>query len=154
MAEGAEAVSAEVGVEVEAALHAVSACPSREYQSKGRSLLFNLQKNSDLRKAVLDRDFPADKLVTASSKDLAPAALKMRRKQSAERFIATRQLSSDEKVVGWNAGTSGKLERSHKYEDGEAQGKKEDGRGPLSLKASQGKLARVKLKRMLAESEE
>jgi len=123
VAEGAEAVSAEVGAEVEAALHAVSACPSREYQSKGRSLLFNLQKNSDLRKAVLDRDFPADKLVTASSKDLAPAALKMRRKQSAERFIATRQLSSDEKVVGWNAGTSGKLERSHKYEDGEAQRK-------------------------------
>lgn len=66
-------------------------------------------------------DLSAEWLISASVADLATDALKLARQASAERFHAQRSLGqSDDRVVGWNAGTTGKLEWSHKYEQEKA----------------------------------
>ena len=66
---------------------------------------------------VLSRAVSATWLVNASVTDLATDALKMQRKESLEHYQALRSLGdSDELAVGWNAGTTGKLGWSHKYE--------------------------------------
>ena len=89
----------------------------KDYNAKARSLVFNLRNNAELRGRVISRSFSAEELVASSVYDLAPTQLQLQRRQSADRFFATRQLAeSSEKVVGWQAGTSGKLEYSHKYE--------------------------------------
>jgi hypothetical protein len=114
------------------------------YAAKGRSLIFNLKKNGDLRARVLSGDYAVDALVTASASELAVEALKKQRQASLDRYVAQvcrhplcrpslaqclpsrdvlaqvlilqfptfleqRSLSGDEQVVGWAAGTSGKV---------------------------------------------
>lgn len=108
----------ELATEVEAEMKKAYSKVDKDYTAKGRSLVFNLTKNSELRKRVLERQITAAKLVSANAKELAPDQIKMQRAQSIDRYFATRQLgNSSERVVGWQAGTSGKLERSHKYEN-------------------------------------
>ena len=108
----------ELATEVEAEMKKTYHKVDKEYTAKGRSLVFNLTKNSELRKRVLERQITPAKLVSANAKELAPDQIKMQRAQSIDRYFATRQLgNSSERVVGWQAGTSGKLERSHKYEN-------------------------------------
>tara|TARA_B110001452_G_scaffold127284_1_gene105738 strand:+ start:3115 stop:3846 length:732 start_codon:yes stop_codon:yes gene_type:complete len=108
----------ELATEVEAEMKKTYSKVDKDYTAKGRSLVFNLTKNSELRTHVLERQITAAKLVSANAKELAPDQIKMQRAQSIDRYFATRQLgNSSERVVGWQAGTSGKLERSHKYEN-------------------------------------
>lgn len=105
-----------VASEIEAAMHGAHG-EGKEYTTKARSLVFNLTKNKELRKSVLAGIFPAENFVRASVKELAPAHIKLQRMASSERYFSTRQLGdSSEVVVGWKAGTSGRLEWSHKYE--------------------------------------
>lgn len=106
----------------------------KEYNMKARSLVFNLRNNAELRARVISRSISAEDLVASSTKDLAPAQLQLQRQESANRFFATRQLGqSSEKVVGWQAGTSGKLAWSHKYETGTGtDGQKPAGSGLVS----------------------
>ena len=87
-----------------------------QYAAKGRSIVFNLGKNDTLRSRVMADEVDAVFLVTASVSDLAPESLKSQRQASLDRYVAQRSLSGDEQVVGWAAGTSGKLDWSHKYE--------------------------------------
>ena len=88
-----------------------------QYTSRVRSLCFNLSKNARLRASVLSGDMGIDALVSASPNDLATDAIKLLRQASADRYHAQRSLGeTDEHVVGWRAGTSGKLDWSHKYE--------------------------------------
>ena len=108
---------AAIALEVEGAMDA-SFSKEKEYMSKGRSLVFNLQKNAELRRNVLTRDATAEWLVTATAQDLAPERLKLMREQSAERYMASRSLSdADTHVVGWAAGTTGKVEFSQKFDE-------------------------------------
>ena len=108
---------AAIALEVEGAMDA-GFSKEKEYMSKGRSLVFNLQKNAELRRNVLTRESTAEWLVSATAQDLAPERLKLMREQSAERFMASRQLGDgDNRVVGWAAGTSGKIEWSQKFEE-------------------------------------
>ena len=108
---------AAIALEVEGAMDA-GFSKEKEYMSKGRSLVFNLQKNAELRRNVLTRDATAEWLVTATAQDLAPERLKLMREQSAERYMASRSLSdADTHVVGWAAGTTGKVEFSQKFDE-------------------------------------
>ena len=108
---------AAIALEVEGAMDAAFS-KEKEYMSKGRSLVFNLQKNAELRRNVLTRDATAEWLVTATAQDLAPERLKLMREQSAERYMASRSLSdADTHVVGWAAGTTGKVEFSQKFDE-------------------------------------
>eukprot|EP00966_Prymnesium_polylepis_P206323 4780741-Prymnesium_polylepis.1 len=89
----------------------------KDYNAKARSLLFNLKSSAELRERVVGRNISAHHLATCAPKDLAPAQLQLQRRESAERYVAQRSLGeSSEQVVGWSAGTTGKLEWSHKYE--------------------------------------
>jgi len=106
---------------IEAAAATALGVGSKDYTAKGRSLIFNLNKNAQLRAGMLRGDLSAEWLISASVADLATDALKLARQASAERFHAQRSLGqSDDRVVGWNAGTTGKLEWSHKYEQEKA----------------------------------
>ena len=106
-----------IAATVEEAIAAKHGIGSKDYTARSRSLVFNLTKNNDLRKRVLSRAVSATWLVNASVTDLATDALKMQRKESLEHYQALRSLGdSDELAVGWNAGTTGKLGWSHKYE--------------------------------------
>jgi hypothetical protein len=117
-----DTVAAEIEVEVNERF------TKKEYSAKGRSLVFNLNKNAELRARVLAREVPAAWLVTASVSELATDAQKLARQVSAERFYAQRSVgASDELVVGWNAGTSGKLDWSHKYESEQPSSKRSAG---------------------------
>ena len=108
-------VASTIGAEIEAAIN--DRLTGREYAAKGRSLVFNLKKNEELRTDVLSGSILPSSLVTASPNDLATNQLKLARAQSLERKYAQRSLGqSDELAVGWAAGTSGKLDWSHKYE--------------------------------------
>ena len=62
--------AAEAAAEIEAEL-AKTFGSTKEYAAKGRSLCFNLGKNSSLRVSVLGGYFPAAALVNASTKELA-----------------------------------------------------------------------------------
>ena len=64
------------------------------YAAKGRSLVFNLSKNVDLRARVLSGDFTVDALVTASANELAVEALKKQRQASLDRYVAQVQCTS------------------------------------------------------------
>ena len=84
---------------------------SKEYMGKARSLVCNLKSNAGLRAQVISGEFHPSALVAASAQELASEALKVRRQQSAERFASSRSLgSSSDRVVGWQAGTTGRLE--------------------------------------------
>ena len=84
---------------------------SKEYMSKARSLVSNLKGNASLRQRVLSGELHPTALVAASAKELASEALKVQRQQSAERFASSRSLgSSSDRVVGWQAGTTGRIE--------------------------------------------
>ena len=90
----------------------------KDYTTRGRSIVFNLNKNIQLRRRVLNGMVTPIWLASASVTDLATDTLKMQRQESADRYQAMRSLgNSDEHVVGWNAGTTGKLGWSHKYEN-------------------------------------
>ena len=107
----------EIAASVEAAVAEKFGAGTKEYTSKGRSLEFNLKKNAQLRSQLLVGDLSVAWLVSASVADLATDALKLQRRESTDRYYAQRSLgASDEQVTGWNAGTTGKLEWSHKYE--------------------------------------
>jgi hypothetical protein len=111
-----ESVSA-IAEAIESAIGDKHGVATKEYTGKGRSLVFNLKKNSELRRGVLDGSVSATWLVSASVADLATEALKQMRQESMDRYYGQRSLGqSDENVVGWAAGTTGKLEWSHKYE--------------------------------------
>ena len=58
------------------------------YAANGRSLIFNLKKNGDLRARVLSGDYAVDALVTASASELAVEALKKQRQASLDRYVA------------------------------------------------------------------
>ena len=84
---------------------------SKEYMGKARSLVSNLKGNASLRQRVLSGELHPTALVAASAKELASEALKVQRQQSAERFASSRSLgSSSDRVVGWQAGTTGRIE--------------------------------------------
>ena len=84
---------------------------SKEYMGKARSLVSNLKGNARLRQRVLSGELHPSALVAASAKELASEALKVQRQQSAERFASSRSLgSSSDRVVGWQAGTTGRIE--------------------------------------------
>ena len=84
---------------------------SKEYMGKARSLVSNLKGNASLRQRVLSGELHPSALVAASAKELASEALKVQRQQSAERFASSRSLgSSSDRVVGWQAGTTGRIE--------------------------------------------
>ena len=104
-----------VAVEIEKEL--VQKLTAKEAAQKARSLVFNLTKNDDLRRDVLLRKITAQDLCAASSNDLATDTMKQERIASTERYFAMRLTNSDAKVVGWDAGTSGKLEGSHKFDE-------------------------------------
>ena len=105
------ALARELADEVE---HEMSAAISttKEYTAKGRSLVFNLTKNNELRRRVLQRQISPAKLVSATAKELAPEQIKQQRAAASDRYYAMRQVGGTELVVGWQAGTSGKLEYS------------------------------------------
>ena len=110
-ADAAKALAEEIEDEINTRLS------GKDYSAKGRSLVFNLSKNGDLRKNVVSRELTPSGLVMASTADLATEAQKLLRAESIEKYYAQRSLGqSDEHVVGWKAGTSGKLDWSHKYE--------------------------------------
>ena len=114
---GASDATKDTATAIEMAVVNKFGAATKEYTAKGRSLIFNLGKNADLRAHILDGSLSAEWLVSAQVADLATDALKLARAESQERFYAQRSLGqSDERVVGWNAGTAGKLEWSHKYE--------------------------------------
>ena len=116
-ASGPGEAAMEAAKRVEAAVAGKFGAASKEYTAKGRSLIFNLQKNAQLRAQLVAGVLSVDWLVTASTADLATDALKLQRRESTDRYYAQRSLgASDEKMTGWNAGTTGKLEWSHKYE--------------------------------------
>jgi hypothetical protein len=104
-----------VAAEVERALAAATARAPKDYASKARSLLVNIGKNDELRKMVLKRTLTAAELVSSDPRDLAPEKLKIARRASKEAYYALRQVSDDTKIVGWDAGTSGKIEFSLKF---------------------------------------
>ena len=108
--------AAEAAAEIEAEL-AKTFGSTKEYAAKGRSLCFNLGKNSSLRVSVLGGYFPAAALVNASTKELATRQQKESREAAQERFYAMRSIGDSERMVGWQAGTSGKLDGSYKYEE-------------------------------------
>ena len=84
---------------------------SKEYMGKARSLVCNLKGNAGLRLRVLSGEVHPSALVAASAQELASEALKVQRQQNAERFASSRLLgSSSDRVVGWQAGTTGRLE--------------------------------------------
>jgi hypothetical protein len=116
------AVARELADEVE---HEMSAAirTTKEYTAKGRSLVFNLTKNNELRRRVLQRQISPAKLVSATAKELAPDQIQQQRAASVDRYYATRQVGATELVVGWQAGTSGKLEWSGQ-EEKSGQGEK------------------------------
>ena len=105
------ALARELADEVE---HEMSAAirTTKEYTAKGRSLVFNLAKNNELRRRVLQRQISPAKLVSATAKELAPEQIKQQRAAASDRYYAMRQVGGTELVVGWQAGTSGKLEYS------------------------------------------
>lgn len=89
----------------------------KDYNAKARSLIFNMKQNGELRERIIAGLVTPQHLATCASKDLAPTQLQVKRRESAERYLAQRSLGeSSEQVVGWSAGTTGKLEWSHKYE--------------------------------------
>jgi len=104
-----------LAAEVEAALSTLYT--GKDYAAKARSLLFNIAKNEDLRLAVIRRNLSAEELVKADPRDLAPDQLKKKRAAYKEAYFALRQVSDGTHIVGWSAGTSGKLEFSHKYDN-------------------------------------
>ena len=116
------ALARELADEVE---HEMSAAISttKEYTAKGRSLVFNLTKNNELRRRVLQRQISPAKLVSATAKELAPEQIKQQRAAASDRYYAMRQVGGTELVVGWQAGTSGKLEWSGQ-EERSGQGEK------------------------------
>ena len=121
----------EISVEIESEMWDALGKTPKEYTTKGRSLVFNLSKNAELRRRVLQRQITATKLVSATSKELAPEQIKLQRAASIDRYYATRvQGDSSERLVGWQAGTSGKLERSHKFD--ETEGGPSEGGPPKS----------------------
>lgn len=134
---GAMTDATEIAQAVESEMN-TKICELKDYNAKARSLVFNLRNNAELRGRVISRAFSAEELVASSVYDLAPTQLQLQRQESADRFFATRQLGqSSEKVVGWQAGTSGKLEYSHKYESipgSDGQGVSVPMRGTAGLK--------------------
>ena len=96
---------------IEDAMSASLGPGSKEYMGKARSLVSNLKGNASLRQRVLSGGLHPNALVAASAKELASEALKVQRQQSAERFTSSRSLgSSSDRVVGWQAGTTGRIE--------------------------------------------
>ena len=116
------ALARELADEVE---HEMSAAirTTKEYTAKGRSLVFNLTKNNELRRRVLQRQISPAKLVSATAKELAPEQIKLQRAASVDRHYAKRLVGANELVVGWAAGTSGTLEWSGQ-EEKSGQGEK------------------------------
>ena len=128
----AESAASAIAKDIEAELHGLHSNP-KEYSNKGRSLLFNLQKNKILKKGVLNGGWAPARLVRAPTNELATTHLRQQREASAERYVQRRQLGqSDERVVGWNAGTDGKLAGSFKFEgaDAAARAKTAEGGAP------------------------
>lgn len=100
---------------IEAAL--VAACTSSQYNAKARQLVANLNRNKALRASVIQGEMTAEALVSASPDELATKDVKRTREAALEKKFAQRSLGeTDELVVGWASGTSGKLDWSHKYE--------------------------------------
>merc|ERR1719469_1817627 len=93
------ALARELADEVE---HEMSAAmkTTKEYTAKGRSLVFNLTKNNDLRRRVLQRQISPAKLVSATANELAPEQIKLQRAASVDRYYATRQVGATELVAG------------------------------------------------------
>ncbi len=128
----ADSTASAIAKDIEAELHGLHSNP-KEYSNKGRSLLFNLQKNKILKKGVLNGGWEPARLVRAPTNELATTHLRQQREASAERYVQRRQLGqSDERVVGWNAGTDGKLAGSFKFEgaDAAARAKAAEGGAP------------------------
>ena len=110
--------ASDLAANIEEAIAEKHAVGTKEYTTKGRSLIFNLNKNAELRRQLLSSQRTARWLVSASISDLATDALKLQRMESAERYQAMRSLGeTSERVVGWNAGTTGKIGWSHKFEN-------------------------------------
>ena len=109
------ALARELADEIEHEMSAIKT--TKEYTAKGRSLVFNLTKNNELRRRVLQRQIAPAKLVSATAKELAPDQIKLQRAASVDRYVASRQVGATELVVGWQAGTSGKLEWSGQNEN-------------------------------------
>ena len=80
-------VAEELAAEVETEMRKAYGNVTKEYTAKARSLVFNLNKNSELRKRVLGRQITPAKLVSASAKELAPEQIKMQRAQSIDRSV-------------------------------------------------------------------
>lgn len=103
--------SAAVVVGIESAMSHALRPGGKDYMTKARSLISNLKGNGGLRQRVLSGAISPEDLVAASAHDLASDHLKMKRLISAERFASSRSLgSSSDRIVGWQAGTKGKLE--------------------------------------------
>lgn len=113
---GAMTDAHEISAEVESRMHRHFR-NLRDYNAKARSLVFNLKQSTELRARVIGRVVTAEYLATCAVKDLAPSSLQMQRRESAERYLAQRSLGESQvQVVGWSAGTTGKLDWSHKFE--------------------------------------
>lgn len=97
--------------EIESAMLEKYGGTGKDYRSKYRTLLFNLKddKNPMLGKRVRARELSIEKLITLDAKELASEEVKMTRAESQERYFAQRAALDGEKLVGWQAGTSGML---------------------------------------------
>ncbi|KAJ1619138.1 transcription factor S-II, central domain-containing protein [Pavlovales sp. CCMP2436] len=109
---------AALGEEIEGAMFDEFKGTSKDYKSKYRTLIFNLndEKNPTLRTRVRARALSVQDLITLDAKALASEEMQLARQEIQDRYFATRQQVDGDMLVGWQAGTSGSL-NTHKNTD-------------------------------------